>query len=115
MDVASINTSASGLKLMDVSTYPTATFTIMHPISLAGVSADGIVHHFTATGTLTVHGTTTALMITLSDERLGSALYVLADIPITFVDWHIAVPYGVASDGTIEVLLDLTQGAGSRV
>jgi hypothetical protein len=50
----------------------------------------------------------------LSEERYGSTLYVLADIPTHFADWHISVPYGVEDHGTLEVLLDLIQGAGNR-
>jgi polyisoprenoid-binding protein YceI len=113
VDLSSINTSASGRTLMDVATYPTATFVLTHPIQLARTPADGTVQHYAATGALTFHGVTRPVSITLENEGLGSTLYVLTDIPIVFADWHIAVPYGVAGSGTLEVLLGLIQGAGN--
>ena len=111
VDVASINTSASGRTLMDVSTYPTATFVLTRPIHLAGTVPDGTVQHYAATGTLTFHGATNPVSVALSEERLGNTVYVLTDIPVAFATWHISAPSGVASSGTLEVLLGLTQGA----
>ena len=114
VDVAAINTSASGRKLMDVSAYPTATFTLTRPIRLSGTPVDGTVRHYAAIGALTFHGTTHPVSIMLSEERSGSTLYVLTDIPAHFADWHISVPYGVEDHGTLEVLLGLVQGAENR-
>ena len=55
---------------------------------------------------------------TASVERVASSIYVLADIAFPFADWNISVqgvPWlaDLVSPGTIEVLLDLTQGAGN--
>jgi polyisoprenoid-binding protein YceI len=113
VDVASIKTSDSARTLMDVGHYPTATFLLARPIPLAGASFEGAVQRYVATGSLTLHGTTRPVAITLAEKRLGSTLYVLADIPVRFADWTIAVPAGVASHGTLEVLLHLSHGSGA--
>jgi polyisoprenoid-binding protein YceI len=111
VDVASIKISSSARSLMDVTHYPTATFLLTHPITLAGPSIEGTVQHYLATGILSFHGTTRAVSVTLAQERLGNSLYVLTNIPVTFANWHISVPYGVASQGSLEVLLSLSRGA----
>jgi hypothetical protein len=54
------------------------------------------------------------MAIALAEERLGSTLYVLANIPVRFADWHIAVPDGVASSGTVEVMLHLSRGGDTH-
>ena len=54
---------------MDVSTYPTATFTLTSPIDLAPVPAAGVIKSYTAHGKLTLHGTTRAVTFTLTAER----------------------------------------------
>jgi polyisoprenoid-binding protein YceI len=116
-DQSERNASFDG-RIMDVSTYPTATFTLGDPISLGSVPAGGAVKHFEATGDLTMHGVTKSITFTLSAERLGDSIYVLADIPILFADWNISNPsvggfVTTQSSGTLEVLLHLTQGTGN--
>ena len=110
--LASSNSSAP--KILDVSADPTATFVLAGPITQAGTQAGGAVQHSTATGELTLHGTTKSITFRVANERIGSTLYVLADIPIAYAGWHISVPYGVEKSGTLEVLLGLSQGAGNR-
>jgi polyisoprenoid-binding protein YceI len=114
VDVASINTSASERKLMDVGVYPTATFVLTRRVQLARISDDGTIRRYAATGALDFHGATNPVSIALSEERLGSTLYVLTDIPVSFSSWHISVPYGVSGSGTLEVLLGLAHNAGSQ-
>jgi polyisoprenoid-binding protein YceI len=114
VDMASVTSSSSARNILEVGVDPTATFVLTSPIKLAGTPVGGTVQHDTATGKLTLHGTTKSLTFTLAHERTGSAIYVLADIPIDFADWHISVPYGVESSGTLEVLLGLIQDAGNR-
>ncbi|HML00776.1 MAG TPA: YceI family protein [Acidimicrobiales bacterium] len=106
-------------RIMDVSTYPTATFSLSSPIVLGSVPATGTVEHYPAGGRLTMHGVTRQVSFTVSAERLGSGIDVLADIPIVFADWDIANPsvggfVTTQSSGTLEVLLDLTQGPGNH-
>ena len=54
----------------------------------------------------------------MSAERTGSQIDVLADITVPFSEWDIANPsiggfVSTANQGTLEVLLHLTQGAGN--
>src|ERR1017187_4845717 len=65
-----------------------------------------------------LHGVSHAVRFTASVGRAGNSIYVLADITLPFADGSIVVqgvPWlaDIQSPGTIEVLLDLTQGAGN--
>ena len=104
--------------IMDVSQYPTATLTLSAPIDLGTIPADGTVEHYNATGDLDMHGVTKSVSFPVTAERVGSGIDVLADISITFSDWDIANPsvggfVTTASTGTLEVLLQFTQGSGN--
>jgi polyisoprenoid-binding protein YceI len=106
--------------IMDVSMYPTATLTLTSPIDLGTIPADGAVEHYRAVGDLDMHGVTKAVSFSVTAERVGSGIDILADIPITFSDWNIANPsiggfVTTANSGTLEVLLHLTQGPGNPV
>ncbi|HUB69744.1 MAG TPA: YceI family protein, partial [Acidimicrobiales bacterium] len=105
-------------RIMDVSAYPTATFVLTKPIALGSVPANGTVKSFEATGDLTMHGETKPVTFSLSAERSGASIYVLADINIVFANWGIANPsftgFVTTQDhGTLEVLLRLTKGTGN--
>jgi polyisoprenoid-binding protein YceI len=104
--------------IMDVSQYPTATLTLSAPIELGTIPADGAVEHDNATGALDMHGVTKSVSFPVTAERVASGIDVLADIPITFSEWNIANPsvggfVTTANSGTLEVLLQLTQGQGN--
>jgi polyisoprenoid-binding protein YceI len=106
--------------IMDVSQYPTATLTLATPIDLGTIPAEGAVAHYNAVSNLDLHGVTKSMSFPVTAERVGSAIDVLADIPITFSQWNIANPsiggfVTTASNGTLEVLLHLTQGPGNPV
>lgn len=105
-------------RIMDVNQYPTATLVLTKPIALGTLPAEGTTKHYAAWATLTMHGTSKAVTFTVTAERIGSEIDVLADLPITFSDWNIANPsvggfVTTANNGTLEVLLHLTQGAGN--
>jgi hypothetical protein len=105
---------------MDVSQYPTTSLTLTAPIDLGTVPAEGAVAHYNAEGNLDMHGVTKSVSFPVTAERVGSGIDVLADISITFSDWDIANPsvggfVTTASTGTLEALLQLTQGAGNPV
>ena len=108
-------------RIMDVSDYPTAKFVLSGPISLAGGLVTGGSKQYTATGTLTMHGVTKSVTFPVSVEvTSGSAVYVLADVPIVFANWDISNPsvggfVTTKSTGTLEVLLHLVRGAGNPV
>jgi polyisoprenoid-binding protein YceI len=104
--------------IMDVNQFPTATLTLSAPIQLGTIPADGAVEHYNAVGDLDMHGVTKSVSFTVTAERVGSGIDVLADIPITFSEWNIANPsiggfVTTANSGTLEVLLHLTQGPGN--
>ena len=104
--------------IMDVAQFPTATLNLTSPIDLGSIPSDGVAARYDATGTLAMHGVTKAVTFPVSAERLGGQIDVLADIAIPFSEWNIANPsiggfVTTANDGTLEVLLHLTQGAGN--
>ena len=106
--------------IMNVSQYPTASLTLTAPIELGTIPAEGSVAHYNAVGNLDMHGVTKSVTFPVTAERTGSAIDVLADIPITFSEWNISNPsiggfVTTANTGTLEVLLHLTQGPGNPV
>jgi polyisoprenoid-binding protein YceI len=79
-------------RIMDVSQYPTSTFTLTSPIDLAPLPASGVIRQFTAHGNLTLHGTTRAVTFTLTAERKGAQIEVAGHIPVLFADYNIQNP-----------------------
>jgi polyisoprenoid-binding protein YceI len=117
-DQSQRNAQFNSARIMDTAAYPTATLVLAKPIPLGTVPAVGSVHHYSAAGRLTMHGVTRAVSFTVEANRTAAGVDVLADIPITFSDWHIANPsiggfVTTADTGTLETLLVLTTGAGN--
>jgi polyisoprenoid-binding protein YceI len=79
-------------RIMNVSRYPTATFRLTSPVDLAPLPATGAVKSYTAHGQLTLHGTTRAVTITLTAERVGAQIKVAGQIPVLFSDYNIQNP-----------------------
>ena len=105
-------------RIMGVNQYPTATLVLTAPIPLGTLPAAGTTKQYTAHGTLTMHGESKAVTFSVTAERIRSEIDVLAELPITFSDWNIANPsiggfVTTANNGTLEVLLHLTQGTGN--
>jgi polyisoprenoid-binding protein YceI len=101
-------------RIMDVAAYPTGTFTLTAPISLAPLPAAGAITSFTAHGNLTLHGTTRAVTFTLTAERKGAQIEVVGHIPVVFADYNIANPsfagfVTTQNHGQLEFLLVLHQ------
>jgi polyisoprenoid-binding protein YceI len=104
-------------RIMDVSRYPTATFTLTTPIELGSVPKQGATSKSSATGQLTMRGVTKTITFNVSIERTASGLAALAEIPILFSTRNIANPsiggFVTTSDhGTLEVLLTSTTAVG---
>jgi polyisoprenoid-binding protein YceI len=98
-------------RIMSVSQYPTATFTLASPIQLGHVAVGTTVHD-TANGNLTLRGQTHAVTFTLSADYTANAIDVTGSIPITFATWDIPNPgFGSAittdNHGILEFLLVL--------
>ncbi|HEY1650300.1 MAG TPA: YceI family protein [Acidimicrobiales bacterium] len=105
-------------RIMDVSQYPTATLVLTKSITLGTLPGVGTAKQYAAQGILTMHGVSKPVTFTVTAERVGSEIDVLADLPITFSAWHIANPsiggfVTTANNGTLEVLLHLTRGVGN--
>ena len=96
-------------RIMDTSQYPTGTFALTSPVSLAPVPKDGATSTYTAQGKLMLHGTTNATTLTLTARRVGNVIQVQGSTPITFSAYNIDNPSGgpasVGNSGTLEFVL----------
>ena len=67
----------------------------------------------TAQGTLTLHGVTNAITVTVQARLSGSAIQVITTIPIVFADYQIVAPssgfVSVEDHGSIEASLTFTK------
>jgi len=116
-DQAQRNSQFDG-RIMDVTQYPTAKFTLTTPIDLGSTPQQGIVKQYSATGELTMHGVTKSITFSVSIEGTSNGLAALAEIPVTFSTWNISNPsiggfVTTADSGTLEVLLNATTGTGN--
>lgn len=75
-------------RIMDTARFPTATFTLTEPIQLP--EGDSVT--VSATGELTLRGTTKPVTIDLQAQRLGDDIEVLGSTTITFDEWGIPNP-----------------------
>jgi polyisoprenoid-binding protein YceI len=102
-------------RIMDTSQFPTGTFTLTTPIELRPVPADGVAKSYTATGKLTLHGTTNDVTLTLATKRTGNTIAVQGSQDITFSDYNIDNPSGgpasVGDSGVLEFLLEFSPSA----
>lgn len=100
-------------RIMEVSTYPTATFKLTQPIELTTIPADGVQASTQATGELTLHGVTKTVTFTVTGKRSGGTIQVAGSIPVTFADYDIENPsFGFVTTedrGILEFLLNFTQ------
>jgi polyisoprenoid-binding protein YceI len=101
-------------RIMDVAAYPTGTFTLTRPIALAPVPAAGAVRDYTASGRLTLHGTTRAVTFSLRAELVNGRIEVTGSIPVLFADYNIQNPsfagfVTTQNHGTLEFLLVFTK------
>ncbi len=79
-------------RIMETSTYPTATFTLTQPLKLGSIPAQGAKQTYQATGNLTLHGLTKKVTFKVTGLYTGSTAQVAGSIPITFADWGIPNP-----------------------
>jgi polyisoprenoid-binding protein YceI len=100
-------------RIMNVSQYPTATFTLKSPIDLGTLPADGATVTVPATGELTLHGTKKTVTVDVTAKRSGGTISVSGTIPVVFADYGIPNPsFGPASvqdHGEIEFLVTFTK------
>jgi polyisoprenoid-binding protein YceI len=100
-------------RIMDTANFPTATFVLTEPIDVGKVPADLEEVTVTATGDLTLRGTTQSVTFELSGRVNGDNIEINGAIPITFADFGIPDatfgPATVQDHGEIEFLLVLDQ------
>lgn len=100
-------------RIMETSTFPTATFELTTPIELGSIPENGVEVTVKATGELTLHGTTNTVTFDLLARRNGAHIEVNGTIPITFSDYDIDNPSGgpasVGDNGDLEFLLVFTK------
>lgn len=79
-------------RIMDVDNFPTSTFVLTAPIQFGSVPADGETITATATGDLTLRGTTKSVTFDLQATYKNGRIGVLGQIPIVFADYGIPNP-----------------------
>ena len=84
-------------RIMDVANFPTSTFVLTAPIDFKQVPTDGSTITATATGDLTLKGTTLPVTFEVDATFLNGRVAVVGQIPILFADYGIENP----SFGTI--------------
>jgi polyisoprenoid-binding protein YceI len=101
-------------RVMDVATYPTATFVLSQPIRVGTPAASGVVKTMSAEGKLTLRGQTRAVSFQVEARHVGTLVQVLGSVPILFSRWDIPNPsFGVVTTqdhGILEFLLDFKHG-----
>ena len=96
-------------RIMDTSSYPTATFKLTSPIELSSIPENLVEVTEKATGDLTLRGKTRPVTFNVIARRNGDKIEVNGAIPITFSDWGIPNPsFGPATTedhGILEFIL----------
>ena len=116
VDLASVQSSESRRddqfrgRIMDVATYPTATFTLTAPIELDAIPDVGVPITASATGDLTVKGVTKSVTFDVNAQLLPDGRIELqGSIPVVWADYSIGDPScgpaQVGDNGAIEFLL----------
>lgn len=115
VDMASV-TSDSGNRdnqfrgrIMDVATHPTAAFVLSEPIDFGAVPDGEDPITATATGELTLRGTTNTVTFEVQARLIRGSIEVLGEIPVVFSAYGIpnpsAGPAQVGDEGLLEFLL----------
>lgn len=117
VDMASVTTDSDGRdgqyrsRIMDVATHPTSTFVLTEPIDFAPVPEEATSRSYTATGELTLRGTTKLVTMELETQRVGDQIEVVGQLPVVFADFGIPSPsipgISVEDNGVMEFSLKL--------
>ncbi len=98
-------------RIMETSTFPTATFTLTKSIDIGEEPALGAKVQREATGDLTLHGVKRAVTFPLEAVHSTDGIQVAGSIPIVFADYDIENPSNMAAstedNGTLEFRLEL--------
>lgn len=95
--------------IMDVATYPTATFKLTAPVDLGSIPGDGSPVTVKATGDLTMHGVTKSVTFDLTAKETSGRIGVVGSTTITFAEYSIDNPSNgfanTGDSGTLELQL----------
>jgi polyisoprenoid-binding protein YceI len=72
--------------------YPTATFKLTSPIVLPAAATTGQTVHVSATGDLTIHGTTKSVTIPMDAQLTGSQIQVVGSLTFPFSEFNMVPP-----------------------
>lgn len=118
VDVASISTDESARdayfrRALDTTEYPEATFRLTEPVAVGPVATAQAPVPVSATGTLTMRGTSVPVAADLQVRRSASGVEVAGAIPVTLDDFGLTAPdleiVTVQPTGVVELRLDLTR------
>lgn len=79
-------------RVMDVASFPTSTFVLTAPIDFGAIPADSGTVNATATGDLTLRGTTKSVTFDVQGTFKNGLIGVLGQIPVVFADYGIPAP-----------------------
>lgn len=100
-------------RIMETSTYPTATFRLTEPLELGRAPDLGRRISARVTGDLTLHGVTKAVTFQVDTVRSTGGVQVAGSIPVVFADYAVQNPSnGVVTTedhGELEFLLKLAR------
>jgi polyisoprenoid-binding protein YceI len=115
VDVASIASDESRRdsqfrgRIMSADEFPTATFVLTEPIELGTEPSDGVEVDATATGELTLRGSTQPVTFDVVAKQENGLIGVQGSIPVLFADYGIANPSfgGITTEdnGLVEFIL----------
>lgn len=96
-------------RIMSADEFPTATFVLTEPIELGAEPGDGVEVNTTATGELTLRGTTQPVTFDVVAKQDNGLIGVQGSIPVLFADYGIANPSfsGITTEdnGLVEFIL----------
>jgi polyisoprenoid-binding protein YceI len=93
--------------MLDVDVYPTSTFELTSPISLAAIPGEGEVINVPVTGTFTIHGVTRQVTFALAALRQAGRIAINGKIPVKLEDFNIENPNAGALGGLSNCFIDL--------
>ena len=79
-------------RIMDTENFPTSTFVLTAPIELGSVPADGAPKTASATGDLTLRGTTRPVTFDVQAQKDGDVIQVVGSTDVVFADYGIPDP-----------------------
>jgi polyisoprenoid-binding protein YceI len=103
---------------LETDRFPTAAFRLTSPIDLGADVTSGREVSVTATGDLTIHGTTRSVRFPLRAKLSGDTIAVAGSLDVDFADYGVRVPHSqivvsVEDHGPIELQLLLTRSGGA--